>query len=190
MQILGIDPGPANSTYVLAEFSARSLLDTGISICGVSELGNEDMLEKLRNTADAIVVCEKIACFGMAVGKEVFETCEWIGMFRLRLRDSGVNLEMLTRMQCKMNLCQSARAKDANIRQALIDRYGEVGKRSAPGPLFGIASHAWSALAVAATWHDLALERAKQSARETRLVTELTQPYSRPSCETAAGGNL
>lgn len=180
-QIIAIDPGPAESTFVRVEFSgSRSLLDTGLTICGVGTMGNNEMLDKLRQTFGAIVVCEMIACYGMAVGKEVFETCVWIGRFEQRLADSGLKMEKLTRMQCKMNLCQSARAKDANIRQALIDRYGEVGRRNEPGPLFGISSHAWAALAVAVTWHDLALEREKQSARANKIVTDQPKPYSRP----------
>jgi hypothetical protein len=41
------------------------------------------------------------------------------------------------------------RAKDANIRQALIDKLGAVGTKKAPGPLYGISGHLWAALAVA-----------------------------------------
>jgi len=51
------------------------------------------------------------------------------------------------------------RAKDANIRQALIDRYGPgkdkaIGQKKTPGPLYGFKSHEWAALAVAVTWMD------------------------------------
>jgi hypothetical protein len=44
-------------------------------------------------------------------------------------------------------------AKDANIRQAILDRFGgkekAIGKKANPGPLYGVKSHLWSALAVA-----------------------------------------
>jgi len=43
------------------------------------------------------------------------------------------------------------KAKDANIRQALIDKLGPVGTKKSPGPLWGVKSHIWSALAVAVT---------------------------------------
>jgi hypothetical protein len=48
---------------------------------------------------------------------------------------------------------------DAAVRAALIERFGPfkedaIGKKSKPGPLFGIASHEWSALALAVTWFD------------------------------------
>jgi hypothetical protein len=46
------------------------------------------------------------------------------------------------------------RAKDQNIRQALIDRLGPPGTKKNPGPTYGVTSHMWSALAVAVTAHD------------------------------------
>ena len=46
--------------------------------------------------------------------------------------------------------------RDANIRQALIDRYGPgkdraIGRKLSPGPLYGLSGDCWSALAVAVT---------------------------------------
>ena len=62
----------------------------------------------------------------------------------------------------KLALCGSARATDANLRAALLDRYGgsgrAIGTRKAPGPLYGVKSHAWAALALAVT---VQLERAE-----------------------------
>jgi len=61
-----------------------------------------------------------------------------------------------------MHLCKNNRAKDANIRQALLDRFPatgggkapQIGTKKQPGPLYGVTSHLWSALAVAVTWAD------------------------------------
>jgi hypothetical protein len=48
------------------------------------------------------------------------------------------------------------KAKDANIRQALIDIYGgndkAIGNKKTPGPLYGIKGDLWAALAVAVTF--------------------------------------
>jgi hypothetical protein len=45
------------------------------------------------------------------------------------------------------------RAKDANVRQAILDRFGgkdkAIGKKGCYGPLRSIKSHLWSALAIA-----------------------------------------
>ena len=55
-----------------------------------------------------------------------------------------------------MHLTNSARAKDANVRQALLDKFGPgkekaVGKKATPGPLDGLTGDCWSALGVAVT---------------------------------------
>jgi len=87
----------------------------------------------------------------MAVGAEVFQTCVEIGRFREAAgRHTGEeNIQLVFRKDVKIQLCQSMRAKDANIRQSLLDRFGPVGTKKVPGPLFGVKSHIWSALAVA-----------------------------------------
>ena len=62
---------------------------------------------------------------------------------------------MLPRRAVKLALCGDSRAKDANIRQALIDRFGgsaAIGRKAAPGPLYGISRDVWSALAIAVTY--------------------------------------
>lgn len=100
-------------------------------------------LEKKEISHDSCVI-EMVACYGMAVGKEVFETCVWIGRFLER-----VDAKLVYRRDVKLHVCGSARAKDANIAQALRDKYGEVGTKKNPGPLFGIKSHLWAALALA-----------------------------------------
>ena len=58
------------------------------------------------------------------------------------------------RIDEKMNLCHSAQAKDANIRQALIDRFGDVGTKRNPGWFYGVSKDVWAAIAVGVTWHD------------------------------------
>lgn len=73
-----------------------------------------------------------IASYGMAVGKEVFETCVWIGRFIEIARFKNIEVEYIYRKDEKMNLCNSMKAKDSNIRQALIDRFGEVGTKKNP----------------------------------------------------------
>jgi hypothetical protein len=84
----------------------------------------------------------------MPVGKEVFDTAKVIGVFRAARQDYGSWLE-IDRRTIKLTLCGNARAKDSNIRQRLIDLYGPVGTKKNPGPLYGVKSHLWSALAVA-----------------------------------------
>ena len=63
------------------------------------------------------------------------------------------------RTQVKLHICGTARAKDSNVRQALMDRYGStrelaIGKKKTPGPLYGFSADMWSALAIALTYKE------------------------------------
>lgn len=140
MKVLGIDPGTTQSAYVLWD---------GGHVIEADIIANHTMLMVLnlmRGVADLCVI-EKIASFGMAVGAEVFETVYWTGRFAQCWHVEGV--VRIPRLEIKIHLCKSARAKDANVSQALKDRFGQVGTKKNPGPLFGISSHKWAALAVA-----------------------------------------
>lgn len=159
--ILALDPGPTRTAWLLlvpAGAGGHSLEPRRHGI-----LPNRDLLERLREGSPelsayyppAVTVIEKVEGFGMAVGAEVFETVWWSGRFAEASRRMPV--ERLTRKAVKLHLCGSMRAKDPNIRQALIDRYGgadAIGRKASPGPLYGVAGDVWSALAVAVTWAD------------------------------------
>ena len=77
-------------------------------------------------------IIEMVASYGMAVGATVFETCVAIGQFKEIAMKQNIPVEFIYRKDEKMNLCHSMKAKDSNIRQALIDRFGEVGTKKNP----------------------------------------------------------
>lgn len=108
------------------------------------------------------VVIEMVSHYGtgMPVGKSVFDTCVWIGRFIQEwARLGGVHYALIQRQRIKALLCGSARAKDANVRQALIDRWGgrekAIGRKACPGPLYGVKTHIWAALAVAVAFCEM-----------------------------------
>jgi hypothetical protein len=109
-------------------------------------------------------VVEMIACYGQRVGREVFETCVWIGKFMSAWQTRTIaEPARLVRRDVKMELCATNRANDADIRGALIDLYGPgkakaVGLKASPGPLYGFKKDMWAALAVAVTF-DRMLDR-------------------------------
>jgi hypothetical protein len=80
----------------------------------------------------------------------------WIGRFQEAWRFPS-QVRKVYRQQVKLHLCGSPRAKDANIRQALLDKLGPQGTKKAPGPTYGVKSHAWAALAVAVTAAEVAV---------------------------------
>ena len=139
--ILAIDPGTLQSGYCI--FAGGKVYASGVE-------ANDDMLRRVQtSTADGLAV-EMIASYGMPVGAEVFETCVWVGRFIQAWPDFNTARRVFRR-DVKLHLCGSARAKDANIRQALLDKLGPVGTKAAPGPLYGVKSHAWAAVGVAVT---------------------------------------
>lgn len=101
------------------------------------------------------LVIEMIASYGMPVGKEVFETCVWIGRFLELARMKNIDTTYIYRKDEKMNICNSMKAKDSNIRQALIDRFGPVGTKQNPGWFYGFKADIWSAYAVGITYLDM-----------------------------------
>lgn len=150
--IFAIDPGPTQSGWVRyrgAGFDVESGVDDN------ARMRNLAHAAALRSSTLAI---EMIASYGKSVGADVFSTCVEIGRFVEVADRCGVRVLLVPRLRVKMALCHSARATDANVRQALIDRFGgkerAVGRRAAPGPLYGVKSHAWAALAVACCVED------------------------------------
>ncbi len=154
MIVLGLDPGPTESALVVYD---------GTKVWRHLKESNSDVLEILSTQyrVGCVLVIEQIAAMGMAVGAEVFETCFWSGRFA---QAWGGTFERLKRHEIKIHLCGNMRAKDANIRVALMDRFGgskSVGRKKTPGPLFGIAGDQWSALAVAVTWHETRIAKVR-----------------------------
>lgn len=91
---------------------------------------------------------EMVASYGMPVGKEVFETCVWIGRF-IQASTAPNTITRYTRNEVKMHFCQNTRAKKANVNQALIDRFGKKGTKKNPGITYGLKDHTWDAFALA-----------------------------------------
>lgn len=148
MKILAIDPGNVESAFVIYDTTDSSLKMFGKKPNDVVMVLIDGILTQ--KLADAMIV-EQVACMGMAVGESVFETVFWSGRFVERW---GRTWDRVKRHQVKMHLCNSMRAKDGNIRQALIDRFGEPGTKKAQGKTYGISGDVWAALAVAVTWSD------------------------------------
>lgn len=155
MKIMAIDPGNTESAYVImdgetckplyfAKVPNASLLSTifSVGVFGVT-----------------VFVIERVACYGMPVGREVFDTCEWIGRFSQAIKMTyDVEPEYVFRMEEKQAICHDARAGDSNITRALIDRFAKNDLRSGKGTkknpdfFYGFHHDIWAAFAVGYTW--------------------------------------
>lgn len=145
MKILAIDPGNVESAYCLIDKETYKPLEFG-------KVDNTRLLMLLGELEYSELAIEMIASYGMPVGKEVFETCVWVGRF-IQRRECP-NFEYVYRKEEKINLCGSMKAKDSNIRQALIDRFGVVGTKKEQGFFYGFKSDIWAAFAVGVTYID------------------------------------
>jgi hypothetical protein len=148
--VIGIDPGPEQSAYV--EFDGSRVWRHGI-------VTNKHLHTMMCSFVHAPIFIEMIASYGMAVGASVFNTCVEIGWLEAVAHSCDIEVQRAYRKDVKLHLCNSPRAKDANVRQALIDRIGPQGTKKSQGPTYGIKSHEWAALAVAVYGHDQLLGR-------------------------------
>lgn len=157
--ILAIDPGSTESGVVLInkDFSLKYFdiipNDKAVSIIE-SEIGNNK----------PNVAIEMVAHYGsgMPAGKTVFDTCVWIGRFTEAFVQMGLTVTTIPRQTVKLHLCHSARAKDQNVIQALVDRFasdthGKYGKgtKKDPGFFYGFRDDVWQAFALGVTYIDL-----------------------------------
>lgn len=149
--VIGVDPGTTQSGIVTLERDGR---------VGVAQnIDNNEVMALLANTADihrpgtTFLAVEWIENMGMQMGQSTIRTVWWVGRFFQVWQPYPV-IEV-PRREVKLKICGDSRAKDPNVRAALMGLYGEdpkavVGTRKAPGPLYEVKSHAWSALGVAA----------------------------------------
>lgn len=153
MRILAIDPGNTESAFVVIDAETRRPEE-------FAKVPNRQFIVDLTldndlalwRTVDHVVI-EMVASYGMAVGADVFETCVWIGRFQQALR--SLDPQLVKRQPVKVHHCRSAKAKDSNVRQALVDRFASgqpnhgKGTKAQPGWFHGFHSDVWQAYALA-----------------------------------------
>lgn len=149
---LGIDPGPKVSGWCVYHPITKSVICSGVD-------ETEEVLEWLRTKSirpagtfidGATLILEKVVSYGQRIGVETIQTIQYIG--RMEEIWHGCRPILLSRPEVLGELTGSRNTKEAGAREALIDLHGgkdkAIGTKAAPGPLYGVKSHAWSALAL------------------------------------------
>lgn len=158
MIVIGLDPGYQQSAVVAFN---------GASVVSHATLDNYELLRILPNMTarpqddpgPTLLVIEEMQMFASyGVGKEVFDSVFWSGRFAQAW--SPRRFHRLIRSKVRAHLCHTNKGGDAQIRAALIERFGPykeqaIGSKAKPGPLAGVVGHEWSALALAVVWFDL-----------------------------------
>ena len=162
MRILGIDPGSMESAYCVLEHKTMKVEDKG-------RIANVEMMQGFMGDSETffnnyydVVVIEFPVPRGQLASKDLFETIFWIGRF-----SQACDTEMLRmdRKDVKINMCETMKAKDSNIRAACISRFEHlvvgrkgkcpvIGAGGCEGPLYGVVKDIWSALAICLTYKD------------------------------------
>lgn len=172
--ILSIDPGSEETAWLTLDAATLKIIDHGyqpnVEILGLLSCVFTD--SAMDRDTQPVVVCEMMQSFGMPVGASVFETVLWIGRFEQKARDLTLPFHRIFRRDIKLHLCGSARAKDANVRQALLDKLGPQGVKKSPGPTYGISKHAWSALAVGVTFAETTFKAAARTPQQLEAVRQ------------------
>lgn len=155
MRILAIDPGNTKSAWCFIDTETLKPISFGKD-------ENPVVLDSVQRIFYDEIVIERVASYGMAVGREVFETCEWVGRFTQAAR---VMPDYIYRREEKLHLCGDSRAKDANIRRALIDRFAKhdlkngKGTKKNPDWFYGFSADVWQAYAVGITYIETTLKK-------------------------------
>lgn len=147
-RLLAIDPGNTESGWVVIDADDRRPL----AFAKTENYTLRRWISDGNVSADRVAI-EMVASYGMAVGADVFETCVWIGRYLEVVGD--VDVDLVKRQPVKLHHCHSPRATDANVRQALVDRFAPgqsnhgKGTKAEPGWFYGFRADIWQAYALA-----------------------------------------
>jgi hypothetical protein len=173
MILMAIDPGTAQSAWLVFD-TATGLPDRILR--GIEP--NSELIDRLRGWHDmarvggithvpflGAIVIEQVVSYGMPIGETTIETVHWAGRFAEAAYATPVY--RIPRLAVRLALCHSTRAKDPNVRAALLDRFGgdaAIGRKASPGPLYGFKTHLFAALGVACTFADMAPDQRAEAA--------------------------
>jgi len=157
--IIGVDPGPTSSGQVVVD----GAIFPPIVLESNDEIEEKDLL--ITKYKAKIVVSEWIVSYSSAIGFSVLDTARLVGRIEERAGVKGMEFHKLTRPQVGLELTGKSTPKKAQVNEAIRELYREmkpdslgggknavVGTKKHPGPLYGIKSHAWDALAVVIAW--------------------------------------
>jgi len=150
--IIGIDPGPTTCGIVILDGTRVTLAHKAATV--------PECLHILRGTSvlegysNATVAIERVQSYGIA-GASLLQTAEVCGRLQQCAEDSGHMTLLFYRREVLRALDVTGKgSRDAVVRQRLLEIWGGdpkalKGTKRDPGPLYGVAGHAWQALAVA-----------------------------------------
>jgi hypothetical protein len=159
MKILCIDPGSTVSGVV--EFLPESWTIQNVQ----GEAPNRDLVLSIKPKSHDLILVEQPTLMGQFnAQQQTLDTCEWVGRIKQRAVDCGLPVVAIERNEIKLHLLgwisRKGHNPDSCIKEVMLARFpAGKGTKKNPGPLYGIAKHAWQALALGVTYWDKQKER-------------------------------
>lgn len=146
MLVMAIDPGNVQTAWTVMDHNNR--------IIKFAKEDNYIVLHRINTWREKLsyAICEMIAGYGQQVGKSIYHTCIWIGMFKkefMKGKEKPADFFLVYRKTVATFICESPMAKDGDVRQAMIDEYGDPGTKKHPGKTYGITKDIWQSLGIA-----------------------------------------
>jgi len=169
--VLGIDPGPETHGAVLYDSEARRVLGSWKAIESI------DLEQKLSGHDPRLlygsfcVVIERpsaMGVIGVGVAQHMLDTAWTAGALAGVIGEvHALSVKTMTRREVLRHLgvLSGSGSADSRVRAACIADHETpggppaVGRKAAPGPLYGVSSHAWQALGLVLAW----LEKTKHT---------------------------
>jgi hypothetical protein len=160
--IIGYDPSPGEGNALVAVRAMRDRMDKAPEVVVLQNkgdrLGVRHLLACHPLRGVLLFAVERVKSTGQS-GDSLLRTSERVGMARERVSDRGYDSEPVFRSDVLryLDVLGQKGNRDAQVKAAISQAYGfdswrgAVGKKSAPGPLYGIAGDGWAALGVALT---------------------------------------
>ncbi|MAF51034.1 MAG: hypothetical protein CMH64_02990 [Nanoarchaeota archaeon] len=136
--IYGIDVGSEKSGICIWDTQKQKIL------CADDQYPNHMVAQQSAH----YYVIEDIKSYGMPVGKTTFDTCKAIGRFQERMEKKQKSYALIFKSDIQLHFCHTTKAKDANVKRVLLDRFGEKGTKKNQGITYGLKNHSWDAFAL------------------------------------------
>lgn len=153
VSILAIDAGTTESGYAI-------ICEDPFKLIRFGKVPNEELLDIVKTEEYGKLVYEEFQSYGMPIGESTIKSITWNGRYIQSAKDRGKETKPIYRKDEKITLCGSMKAKDANIRQVLIDRYATFDFKNGKGTkanqdtFYGVSKDVWQAIAVGVTFFD------------------------------------